>query len=154
MKLKTYSITAVILSLSVLGCANTNTLSGDVYTAEQAKTVRSVAFGTIVSANPVKIQNKETGLGGLSGGAIGGIAASGIGGGRGSAIASVVGGVVGLVVGNKIEQAIDATSALELTIRRDNGEEFVVVQKYDNRFTPGARVRIVGSGNNVNVTPM
>ncbi|MDF7676279.1 hypothetical protein PT286_05980 [Neisseriaceae bacterium ESL0693] len=43
--------------------------------------------------------------------------------------------------------------ASQLTIRRDNGEEFVVVQKYDPRLTTGARVRIVGTGSSLNMTP-
>lgn len=150
----TVLITSLILGLSsIAGCTNTNSLRGDVYTAGQAKTPQSVSYGTIISANPVKIQNEASGLGGLGGGVIGGIAGSGVGGGKGAAIMSAVGAVGGMVLGNKIEQAANMTNALELTIRRDNGQEFVVVQKFDPRFTAGARVRLVGSGSSLNVTP-
>lgn len=146
---------STILGLSTIaGCANTNTLRGDVYTADQAKTAQQLSYGTIIAANPAKIQNKDSGFGGLGGGAIGGIAGSAVGGGKGSNVMAALGAVGGMILGNKIEQAVNQTDALELTIRRDNGQEFVVVQKYDERLKPGTRVRIIGQdGGTLNVTP-
>ncbi|MDF7676275.1 hypothetical protein PT286_05960 [Neisseriaceae bacterium ESL0693] len=147
-------VLTVIFGLSGLaGCANTNTLRGDVYTPGQAKTAQSVSYGTIIAVNEAKIQSDSTGIGGLGGGVIGGIAGSGVGGGKGANIISAVGAVGGMILGNKLEQQANLTKASQLTIRRDNGEEFVVVQKYDPRLTTGARVRIVGTGSSLNVTP-
>lgn len=145
---------ALTTSFILVGCANSNVLSGDVYTADQAKTVQEVAYGTIVSASPVKIQNEQTGIGGLGGGAIGGVVGSTIGHGHGSTVGAVVGSIGGMIVGNMIEQQAALKQALELTIRRDDGREFVVVQKYDERLKAGTRIKIVGSGSSVNVTPL
>lgn len=145
---------ALATSVILAGCANSNTLGGDVYTPDQAKTVQAVSYGTIEAATPAKIQNKQTGIGSLGGGAIGGVAGSSIGHGHGSTVGAVVGAVGGMIVGNMIEQQAALKQALELTIRRDDGREFVVVQKYDERLKAGTRIKIVGSGSSVNVTPL
>lgn len=146
---------AVALTASVVlsGCANTDVFSGDVYRGDQAKEARSISYGTIVSVRDVKIQPNEQGiLGSLGGGLIGGIAGSGVGGGSGQAIASVVGAVAGSVLGSKVEEKASQVSSLEMVIRKDDGKEIVVVQKKENGFVPGKRVRIVGSNADLNVS--
>ena len=40
----------------------------------------------------------------------------------------------------------------ELVIKKDNGQEIVVVQKADSSFVAGKRVRIVGDGSDLNVS--
>lgn len=47
---------ALMMSIGLTGCANTDVFSGDVYSADQAKEARSISYGTIVSVRPVKIQ--------------------------------------------------------------------------------------------------
>ena len=37
-----------MVGLSLVGCVNNDTLSGDVYTASEAKQVQNVSYGTIV----------------------------------------------------------------------------------------------------------
>lgn len=144
---------ALMASLTLAGCANTDIYGGDVYRADQAKEARSISYGTILSVRDVKIQAENSGaLGGIGGGAIGGIAASGIGGGTGQAIASVVGAIAGSVIGSKIEEKASQVSSLEMVIRKDDGKEIVVVQKKENGFVPGKRVRIVGSNADLNVS--
>lgn len=144
---------ALVASLAVTGCANTDIYSGDVYRGNQAKEARSIRYGTIVSVRDVKIQADSQGvLGSLGGGVIGGIAGSGIGGGTGQAIASVVGAVAGSVIGSKVEEKASQVSSLEMVIRKDDGKEIVVVQKKENGFVPGKRVRIVGSNADLNVS--
>ncbi|MDY4281712.1 glycine zipper 2TM domain-containing protein [[Pasteurella] aerogenes] len=143
---------AILMSLGLAGCANQDIYSGNVYSSDQAKEARSISYGTIVSARPVKIQTDNQGvIGTIGGGALGGIAGSGIGGGTGQAIASAVGAIAGAVVGSKIEEKMSQVDSLELVIRKDNGKEIVVVQKYDKSLVPGARVRIVG-GSTLNVS--
>lgn len=142
----------LLLSLGLAGCANTDELSGSVYTAEQAKEARSISYGTIVSSRPVKIQGDNQGIiGTIGGGVIGGIAGSAIGDGTGQAIASAIGSVAGAVLGSKIEEKASQVNALELVIRKDDGSEIVVVQKAETGLIPGARVRIVG-GSTLNVS--
>lgn len=38
-----------MVGLSLVGCVNNDTLSGDVYTASEAKQVQNVSYGTIVN---------------------------------------------------------------------------------------------------------
>lgn len=146
---------AVALTASVVlsGCANSDIYGGNVYRGDQAKEARSISYGTIVSVREVKIQPNEQGiLGSLGGGVIGGIAGSGVGGGSGQAIASVVGAIAGSVLGSKVEEKASQVSSLEMVIRKDDGKEIVVVQKKENGFVPGKRVRIVGSNADLNVS--
>ena len=71
---------ALMMSIGLTGCANTDIFSGDVYEAGQAKEARSISYGTIVSVRPVKIQADNNGvIGSVGGGALGGIA-GGLGG--------------------------------------------------------------------------
>ena len=143
---------ALMTSVGLTGCANADILSGDVYTASQAKEARSISYGTIVSVRPVKIQADNNGvIGSVGGGALGGIAGGTIGGGTGQAIATVVGAIGGAIVGSKIEEKMSQVNGAEIVIRKDNREEIVVVQKADPSFQAGRRVRIVG-GSSLNVS--
>lgn len=144
---------ALLIAFSITGCANTDIFSGDVYSASQAKEARAISYGTIVSVRPVKIQADNNGvIGTVGGGALGGIAGSAIGGGRGQAIATAIGAIGGAIVGSKVEEKMSQVNGAELVIRRDNGQEIVVVQKADSSFVAGKRVRIVGSGASLNVS--
>lgn len=145
---------AVLMSLTLVGCANEDIYGGNVYSGDQAKEARSISYGTIVSTRQVKIQADNQGvLGTIGGGAIGGIAGSGIGGGTGQAIATAVGAVAGAVIGSKVEEKASQVSALEMVIKKDDGKEIVVVQKAEANLVPGARVRIVG-GSRLNVSAL
>lgn len=150
-----FQASCLAIALTLSACANTDVYKGSVYTGEQAKETRSISYGTIVSVREVKIQAPSSGvIGSIGGGAIGGIAGSGIGGGRGSDIMGAVGAVVGSLIGNAIEQKASQATSLEMVIRKDSGEEIVVVQKKELGLTQGKRVRIVGNANDVNVSPL
>ena len=138
---------ALLVAFGVSGCANTDVFSGDVYSASQAKEARLITYDTIVSVRPVKIQADNQGVVGTLGGG-----ASAIGDGRGAAIAAVVGAIGGAVAGSKIEEKMSQVNGAELVIKKDDGQEIVVVQKADSSFVAGRRVRIVGGGSNLNVS--
>ena len=145
---------AILISLTLVGCANEDIYGGNVYSGAQAKEARSISYGTIVSTRPVKIQSDNQGVvGTIGGGAIGGIAGSAIGGGTGRGLATAVGAVAGAVVGSKVEEKASQVSAIEMVIRKDDGKEIVVVQKAEANLVPGARVRIVG-GSRLNVSAL
>lgn len=144
---------ALMSSFALVGCANTDIFSGSVYSSEQAKEARSITYGTIVSVRDVKIQADNPGvIGTVGGGVIGGIAGSSVGGGTGQAIATAVGAIAGSVIGSQVEQKVSQVSSLEMVIRKDDGKEIVVVQKKEDGFVPGKRVRIVGSSSDLNVS--
>lgn len=148
-----------VLAISVLtlaGCANTAPYSGNVYSGNQAKSAQTVTFGTITALRQVQIQadSRAGGLLGSGGGAvIGGILGNQVGGGTGRQLATVAGAIGGAVVGTKAEEATNRITAWEMEIRQDNGRNVVVVQKADQNFQVGQRVRLIGSGSSVSVAP-
>lgn len=144
---------ALMASFTLVGCANTDIYSGSVYSGQQAKEARSISYGTIVSVRDVKIQAENQGvIGTVGGGVLGGIGGSAIGGGRGQAIATAVGAIAGAMIGSKVEEKASQVSSMEMVIRKDDGSEIVVVQKKEDGFVPGKRVRIVGSNSDLNVS--
>ncbi|HLR18114.1 MAG TPA: glycine zipper 2TM domain-containing protein [Alcanivoracaceae bacterium] len=155
--MKTKKILMVALlatTFGVTGCANKSMYSGDVHSGRSAKTAQSVTYGQIVSVRPVTIQAESSGvIGGVGGGVIGGIAGSGIGGGKGRDLATAAGAVLGAVAGSKIEDKANQVQALEIEVRTDDGRNLVVVQRADRQWSPGQRVRLIGSGNTLSVAP-
>lgn len=145
-----------ISALALGGCANTSPYSGNVYTGNQAKTAQNVTLGTITALRQVQIQadSRAQGLlGTVGGGAIGGILGNKVGGGSGRQIATVVGAVGGAMAGTAAEERINRVSAWEIEVRKEDGQSIIVVQKADQPFQVGQRVRIVGSGSNASVVP-
>ncbi len=53
-------IVVALTGAMLAGCSNTDTLSGDTYSASEAKQVQSVSYGTLVSVRPVKIRVETT----------------------------------------------------------------------------------------------
>lgn len=154
--MKKLSLAAMLMAgLTLVGCANTDIYSGSVYRSDQAKEARAINYGTIVSIREVKIQADNSGvIGTVGGGVLGGIAGSTIGGGRGQAIASTVGAIAGAMAGSVIEEKVSQVTSLEMVIRKDDGQEIVVIQKKEEGFNVGRRVRIVGSSSDLNVSLM
>lgn len=152
--MKKFGLIATLMTgLTLVGCANTDVYSGSVYTGGQAKEARSISYGTIVSVRDVKIQADNQGvIGTVGGGVLGGIAGSTIGGGSGQAVATAVGAIAGSMIGSTVEEKASQVSSLEMVIRKDDGKEIVVVQKKEDGFVPGKRVRIVGSSSDLNVS--
>ncbi|MCL7931737.1 glycine zipper 2TM domain-containing protein [Halomonas llamarensis] len=147
---------AALSLLTLAGCTNTSQYSGDVYSGNQAKTSQNVTYGTIVAIRPVQIQaDSRTGnlLGGGGGAIIGGLLGRQIGGGSGRDLATVAGALGGAMAGTAAEDASNRISAWEMEIRTDSGEDVVVVQRADRQFEAGQRVRLIGSGRNVQVAP-
>lgn len=142
--------------LTLAGCANTSTMGGDVYRGGQAQTAQTVTFGTITALRPVQIQadSRMGGLIGTGGGAvIGGLLGNQVGGGSGRQLATAAGVIGGAVAGSAAEESVNRVRAWEMEIRRDDGQNVVIVQKADRNFQVGQRVRIIGSGANVSVAP-
>jgi outer membrane lipoprotein SlyB len=149
---KRLSLMTLGILIGLAGCANSDTYSGDVYSANQAKTVQTVSYGTITSTRPVKIQASEDSvLGTIAGGVLGGVLGSAVGGGKGQDIAMVAGAVGGAAAGKAAGDKLNQVDGVELEIKRENGDSIVVVQKASPTFVPGKRVRIVQSSGKTNV---
>lgn len=148
---------AAVLSVSVLaltGCAN-QSASGSVYTYGQAQQEQIVRYGTVVSVRPIIIQSAQTsGVGAVAGGALGGVAASSIGGGSGRVLASIGGALLGGLAGNAIENQVNKTQGLEITVRLDNGETRVIAQANDIALGSGQRVQVISGAGPARVVPL
>ncbi|WP_154056818.1 outer membrane lipoprotein SlyB [Pseudescherichia vulneris] len=145
-----------LIGFTLAGCANDSTLSGDVYSASEAKQVQNVTYGTIVNARPVQIQggNENNVIGALGGAVLGGFLGNTVGGRTGRSLATAAGAVAGGVAGQGVEGAINKSQGVELEIRKDDGNTIMVVQKQGNtRFAAGQRVVIASNGSQVTVSP-
>ena len=140
-----------MVGLSLVGCVNNDTLSGDVYTASEAKQVQNVSYGTIVNVRPVQIQGGDDSnvIGAIGGAVLGGFLGNTVGGGTGRSLATAGG-----VAGQGVQSAMNKTQGVELEIRKDDGNTIMVVQKQGNtRFSPGQRVVLASDGSQVTVSP-
>lgn len=148
---------AAALSVSVLalaGCAN-QSASGSVYTYGQAQQEQNVRYGTVVSVRSIIIQSdRPSGVGAVAGGALGGVAASTIGGGSGRVLASIGGALLGGLAGNAIENQVNKTQGLEITVRLDNGDTRVVAQANDIALRSGQRVQLISGAGPARVVPL
>ena len=99
--MKKQAFAAVVLGalLALGGCASS--LTGDVYSREDARAPQTVRQGTVESVRLVQIEGTKTVIGPAAGAAIGGVAGSTVGGGRGSTIAAIVGALAGGVAGRR-----------------------------------------------------
>ncbi|MBN3083063.1 MULTISPECIES: outer membrane lipoprotein [Pectobacterium] len=149
-------LVVTLAGITLAGCANTSTLSGDVYSASEAKQVQTVTYGTIVSMRPVQIQAGEDSnvIGALGGAVLGGFLGNTIGGGSGRSLATAAGAVAGGVAGQSATGALNRTQGVELEIRRDDGSTIMVVQKQgDTKFSAGQRVAMANNGRSITVSP-
>ncbi|MEC5341359.1 glycine zipper 2TM domain-containing protein [Brenneria populi] len=149
-------LVVTLAGVTLAGCANTSTLSGDVYSASEAKQVQTVTYGTIVSTRPVQIQAGEDSnvIGALGGAVLGGFLGNTIGGGSGRSLATAAGAVAGGVAGQSATGALNRTQGVELEIRRDDGSTIMVVQKQGNtKFSVGQRVAMASNGRSITVSP-
>lgn len=154
-KIVTLAILAGILS----GCSNSDIYSGDVYTADQAKQVQQVSYGTVVGVRAVKIQantnNRDGNVAGPLGGAVlGGVLGNTIGNGTGQILATATGAIGGAILGDAIENQSNQAAAVELEIKQENGSNIVIVQKGDvKQFYPGQKVKLITNGQRINAAP-
>ncbi|MCL2892205.1 MULTISPECIES: outer membrane lipoprotein [Brenneria] len=149
-------LVVTLAGITLAGCANTSTLSGDVYSASEAKQVQTVTYGTIVSTRPIQIQAGEDSniIGALGGAVLGGFLGNTVGGGSGRSLATAAGAVAGGVAGQSATGALNRTQGVELEIRKDDGSTIMVVQKQgDTRFSAGQRVAMASNGRSITVSP-
>ncbi|EJL82407.1 outer membrane lipoprotein SlyB [Pantoea sp. BIGb0393] len=149
-------VAVALTGLTLAGCANDSTLSGDVYSANEAKQVQSVSYGTLVSVRPVKIQGGDENnvIGAIGGAVLGGFLGNTIGGGSGRSLATAGGAVLGGVAGQGVQGAVNKSDGVELEIRKDDGNTIMVVQKQAaTRYSVGQRVVMASNGSQVTVSP-
>lgn len=149
-------IAVALTGITLAGCSNTSTLSGDTYSASEAKQVQSVSYGTLVSVRPVKIQGGDDNnvIGAIGGAVLGGFLGNTVGGGTGRSLATAGGAIAGGLAGQGVQGALNKTDGVELEIRKDDGNTIMVVQKQAaSRYSVGQRVALASNGSQITVSP-
>jgi outer membrane lipoprotein SlyB len=132
-------LAACVVALAA-GCAS---LSPHDYSRSEARSVQTVAYGTVESVRRVRLSEDEPIVGTLAGAAIGGLLGNSIGHGGGRAAATVIGAVGGGLAGNAIERNVTAQEGEEIVVRLDSGTTIAVVQGDSQGFEAGQRVRVL-----------
>jgi len=149
-------LSVTLVGMTLAGCVTNDTLSGDVYSASEAKQVQSVSYGTLVSVRPIQIQGGDENnvVGAIGGAVLGGFLGNTIGGGSGRKLATAAGAVAGGVAGQGIQGGMNKSQGVELEIRKDDGNTIMVVQKQAaSRFAVGQRVAMASNGSQITVSP-
>ena len=91
-----------MIGFTLAGCVSSSGLSGDVYSASEAKQVQSVTYGTIVHTRAVQIQSGDdsNAIGAIGGAVLGGFLGNTIGGGTGRSLATAAGAVAVAAAGS------------------------------------------------------
>lgn len=149
-------LVVALAGITLAGCVNDNTLSGDVYSASEAKQIQTVTYGTLVSVRPVQIQGGDDSnvIGAIGGAVLGGFLGNTVGGGAGRSLATAAGAVAGGVAGQGVQGSLNKSQGVELEIRKDDGNTIMVVQKQAaSRYAVGQRVSMASNGSQVTVSP-
>lgn len=129
------------ISLSILALCAFFFYSTSVYAnydRNKAVPVEKVLFGSVVSVRNISheelIRDKKNGWHTFGGALIGGVIGNQFGGGSGRDVATILGTIIGGSIAtnhhNQPETVI--TRLVELMIETDTGEQFMVIQDYDN----------------------
>lgn len=126
------------------------------YDRNKAVPVEKVLFGTVLSVRNISqetlIQDKRNDWHTFKGALIGGVIGHQFGGGSGKDVATILGAMIGSsMVNNHPNQPQKRLIQLvELMIKVDSGEQFMVIQELDNQmiFHSNDKVRMVYLANN------
>lgn len=147
-------ITPKILSIVALFLFSAHTFAD--YDRNKAVPVEKVLFGTVISVRNINqeelILDKNNGWHTFGGALIGGVIGHQFGGGSGKDVATILGAVIGSsMANNRHNQAKKViTRLVELMIKVESGEQFMVIQDFDKSMVFHAKdnVRMVYLANN------
>ena len=142
------------ISLSILAICTLFFYSISVYAnydRNKAVPVEKVLFGSIVSARNITheelIRDKKNGWHTFGGALIGGVIGNQFGGGSGRDVATILGAIIGGSIANNRHSQPEKviTYLVELMIKTEDGEQFMVIQDYDNTmvFHTKDKVRMI-----------
>lgn len=130
----------VLVGVFLTGC--TLPSSSRVVSRRQVGQMQRIEYGTVQKVSNVVVEGERGQIGmyggGLTGAAAGGAAGQGVG----RDLARAGGAVVGAVAGQAVEEAVTRKSALEMTIKLENGSLVVVTQEAPPLFAVGDRVGV------------
>ena len=121
------------------------------YDRNKAVPVEKVLFGSVISVRNISheelIQDKKNGWHTFGGALIGGVIGNQFGGGSGRDVATILGAIIGGSIANNRQSQPEKviTYLVELMIETDSGDQFMVIQDYDNSmvFYSKDKVRMI-----------
>ena len=121
------------------------------YQRNKAVPVQQVLFGSVQSVRTITeqelVRDKTNGWETFGGALIGGVIGNQFGGGSGRTVATILGSMIGGSVDHNRQQnsRVIQYQLVELMIKVESGEQFMVVQDKDNQmlFNQGDKVRLV-----------
>ena len=126
------------------------------YDRNKAVPVEKVLFGTVMSVRNINqeelIRDKNNGWHTFGGALIGGVIGNQFGGGSGKDVATILGAIIGGSIANNRHKQPKKTfiRLVELMIKEEGGEQFMVIQDFDNQmiFNSKDKVRMIYLANN------
>jgi outer membrane lipoprotein SlyB len=127
----------------------------------QSRTMQTIRYGEVVSAEQITIRDEPTGRGAQTGATVGAIAGYALADGSDRWLGAALGGVLGSAGGRAAEKATKTRPGWELIIRLDNGEEIGIQvptakkKKNRERYSAGDKVRLMsGPGGQTKVSKL
>lgn len=112
LKIKHVAVCMLALAMLSAGCTN---YSGNTYSGSQVRSAQTVQYGTVVSVQPVTLEeDRPAVLGTVGGGVVGGVLGNMVGGGRGKTLATIAGAALGAAGGYAGEKALTSRMVLKL----------------------------------------
>lgn len=151
LKIKHVAVCMLALAMLSAGCTN---YSGNTYSGSQVRSAQTVQYGTVVSVQPVTLEEDRSRRPWDSGRRRRRGRARQYGWWRTREDAGDYrGAALGAAGGYAGEKALTKQNGLEITVELENGQQLSIVQAADQQFSPGERVRVLrGSDGSARVT--
>ena len=137
------TIAAVLAASAFAVSAGCSTYGPQDYSYSEARAEQSVAYGTVESVRPARLNEDHAVVGTVAGAVLGGLIGNSLFHGGGRAASTVVGAVAGGVGGNALEHHVTEQDGAEIVVRLDRGRTIAVVQPGLRDFEVGQRVRVL-----------
>ena len=137
----------LLASLLLGACSNAPT-----YSQQEAQNPQNLEHAEVVSIREVQIEvaQKPT-IGQQTGQGVGAVGGAGVGSGAGAEIARILGGVFGGLLGSELDKALAKRAALEVVVKKANGEMVAIVQELDGieGLQAGDKIHLLTRGTSV-----
>lgn len=149
--MKTISLSTITFCFLFFLCALVSNNVSANYDRNKAVPVEKVLFGKVVSVRNITeealIRDKNNGWHTFGGALVGGVIGNQFGKGSGRDVATILGAIIGGSMTNKHNEQSERVviQLVELMIKTDNGEQFMVIQDYDKNmvFQSQDKIRMI-----------
>jgi outer membrane lipoprotein SlyB len=143
LRMKQRLMAAMLSACALAVTTGCSTFGPQDYDYSEVGSRQSVAYGTVESVRPVRLNEDHAEVGTAAGAVVGGLLGSTLFRGPARLASTVVGAVAGGVGGNALEHEATARKGDEIVVRLDRGETIAVTQGGLRDFERGQRVRVL-----------